>query len=190
MSLDSKSVKFNIEDSQEYVQPNKIIRPTRNIVLGQFENRQESKENVYGSCSIFLLVILIIGIIGGATTYYVFSIMALSNTSNHYVKTLCSNSTLWVFLIVALIIVLLINTLSVKLYKKDNKCFNNSVTLLSMFVSIGFASWGGYEIWYSQCNIDNFADTQLFMMAKITVILNIITGGLRLLTFLYDFLCK
>ena len=137
------------------------------------------KENNTEDCiAIFcglLGIIILLGLIVCYCAYIVFGIIFL--VDDYKTSKDCENSTLWVYVLVSVIITFL------RLNGKKNEKRPIEAVLCNIIclgaVEVGFASWGGIEIWKNSC--DDLKDTSLWEFALVTFSMQVVFGALFLI---------
>lgn len=104
----------------------------------------------------------ILGIIGGAISLYVFSIIALVDYSNNDITDKCNESNMWIYLLVA-VIVGAINGSNSKNTNEDNYGIHLIGTLPMLI-------WGCIEFWDVSC-VNEIENTSIYYMANIWFII-------------------
>lgn len=123
----------------------------------------------------FFMVVFILGLAGSSVAYYVFSIMALVEDSHDSIQDTCNKSNLWPFLLT----VLVINLGGAKASSSGNKDTGADICnmFLGIIVLISMCTWGSLEFW-NECVQDKLSDTLIFLMVKITIIIQYIVIGI------------
>lgn len=116
----------------------------------------------------FFMVVFILGLAGASIAYYVFSIMGLVEDSHDSIQDKCNKSNLWPFLLT----VLVINLAGAKASSSGNKDTGADICnmFLGIIVLISMCTWGSLEFW-NECVQDKLSDTLIFLMVKITIII-------------------
>ena len=115
----------------------------------------------FGGCGFILLML---GIVVGWITWAIFSVTALVNTSNDEIKDKCSDSNLWILLLLTVIIGFInLLTSNVKSNKEDEE---QKVNVVNSLVSIALLIWSGIEL-FSPCALDNLDDTRIYLLVEI-----------------------
>ena len=112
--------------------------------------------------------VLGLGICSLVVVFYVYGIIALCDTSYKEVSTMCSDSNLWYFLLILLILNL---SSSKSLVSKASKESNGCGSVIAFLIYMGYISWGTYELFGISC-VDQLHDTLLWKMSLISVIIN------------------
>lgn len=105
--------------------------------------------------------IIIAGIILGWVVWSIFSIIALSSKSIDHYKEKCSNSNIWVLLLI-LVIVGNIGIFTNK--KKDDDKSKNYIT--ETCFSIGLFIWSGIELYGNDCAIDKLSNSTVYILVE------------------------
>ena len=136
------------------------------------------KKNAEDCLAIFcgvLCSILLLGLVGCYFAYIVFGIIFL--VDDYKTAKDCENSTLWAYVLVSVIITFL------RLNGKKNEKVPIEAVLCNLIclgaVEVGFASWGGIEIWKNSC--DDLKDTSLWEFALVTFSMQVVFGVLFLI---------
>ena len=120
-----------------------------------------------GACS---LCVLLLGLIGGAVTYYVFSIIGLTEISHNTVQNRCSDSNLWSYLLTVLIINIIVGNTSKKGAREKDTGETIMSAAVSLIITVSLCTWGSIEFW-NTCVQDKLSDTLLFKMVEVTIYL-------------------
>ena len=136
------------------------------------------KKNAEDCLAIFCGVlgsILLLGLVGCIFAYIVFGIIFL--VDDYKTAKDCENSTLWAYVLVSVIVTFL------RLNGKKNEKVPIEAVLCNLIclgaVEVGFASWGGIEIWKNSC--DDLKDTSLWEFALVTFSMQVVFGVLFLI---------
>ncbi len=123
----------------------------------------------------FFMVVFILGLAGASVAYYVFSIMGLVQDSHDSIQDTCNKSNLWPFLLT----VLIINLGGAKASASEKKDRGQDICnmFLGIIVLISMCTWGSLEFW-NECVQDKLSDTLIFLMVKITIIIQYIAIGI------------
>jgi hypothetical protein len=133
--------------------------------------------------------ILGLGLVGSMVSLYVFSIMGLCETPYKDVDELCPESNLWYFLLVLLIMNLSSGKSAVKRFSDDSDSSNGCAALISLFIHIGYISWGTYEVFGVSC-IDQLHDTLLWKASFASVVATWSVLGVAVLIMITLFLAS
>ena len=127
-----------------------------------YQQKEEKTSNLatcaLGSCC----CLFILGFIAAAISYYVFGIMFL--VQDYDIAHQCSNSNLWVYVLVTLIISIC-NGGSLKNSKDENNQFNPCTLVCILLFDMAISIWGGIEIYSLAC--DDLRATQLYTFAQV-----------------------
>lgn len=126
-------------------------------------------------CNIFLLFLLVLTLIGSVIVYYVYTIKALAETSYTGVKLLCPDSSIWLYIIVYIIAGVILQVLCIHKLRKSERNGKLAGLICNMLIISVFVGWGSYETWITTCNQLLLSNSLLYIMSKITVIMNIIS---------------
>jgi len=124
-----------------------------------------------GGCCIFLSVLVILGC---AISYLVFGIMYL--VQDYSIVHECNGSSLWAYVLTAIILSLL--RCNSKNAKDEHDNVNFCVLICLGLVELGLAIWGGVELWVNSC--DTLIDTNIWKFALATFILQSFVATLLL----------
>ena len=116
----------------------------------------------FGGCG---FIALLITLVGGWITWAILSIIALSNTSNDEIKDKCSESNLWILLLVSVIFGF-INNLTINIKDNENDNEKNKTNIFNLVSSIGLIIWSGIEL-FSSCAVKNLHDTRIYLLVEI-----------------------
>ena len=114
--------------------------------------------------SVCFAMLFIIGLIGGAITFSVYSVIALINNSNNSIQDVCSGSNLWSFLLVTLITGFLQSSQSASSAASESRGAKMMSALCVVVVQIGFMVWAGFELWANRCAANNLSDNLIYKM--------------------------
>ena len=123
--------------------------------------------------SIIVLLSLLCNLL--TVTFIIFMIIGLIETPNSKINNTCSDSHLWYYLLVALIIALLLILQRINSKKDDPRSLICSIT--EIILSIVMLIWGGYELFSVNC-INHFNNTILYKISLAYWILIIIIYGI------------
>tara|TARA_B100000508_G_C11433500_1_gene264685 strand:- start:835 stop:1251 length:417 start_codon:yes stop_codon:yes gene_type:complete len=112
------------------------------------------------------MVVFILGLAGASVAYYVFSIMGLVEDSHDSIQDKCNKSNIWPFLLT----VLVINLAGAKASTSEKKEEAICNMFLGIIILISMCTWGSLEFW-NECVQDKLSDTLIFLMVKITIII-------------------
>ena len=139
------------------------------------ENKKTNNSNdcslYVGGCCIFISVLIALGC---AISYLVFGIMYLVQDYN--IAHECNGSSLWAYVLTAIILSLL--RCNSKNAKDDQDNVNFCVLICLGLVELGLAIWGGVELWVNSC--DTLIDTNIWKFALATFILQSFVATLLL----------
>ena len=113
---------------------------------------------------------MLLGLIGGAVTYYVFSIISLTEISHNTVQNRCSDSNLWSYLLTVLIINIIVGNTSKKGAREKDTGETIMSAAVSLIITVSLCTWGSIEFW-NTCVQDKLSDTLLFKMVEVTIYL-------------------
>ena len=114
--------------------------------------------------SVCFAMLFMIGLIGGAITFTVYSVIALINNSNNSIQDVCSGSNLWSFLLVTLIAGFLQSSQSASSAASESRGAKMMSVLCVVVVQIGFMVWAGFELWANRCAANNLSDNLIYKM--------------------------
>ena len=114
--------------------------------------------------AICFAMLFMIGIVGGAITFSVYSVIALINNSNNSIQDVCSGSNLWSFLLVTLIAGFLQSSQSASSAASESRGAKMMSALCVVVVQIGFMVWAGFELWANRCAANNLSDNLIYKM--------------------------
>ena len=114
--------------------------------------------------SLCFAMLFMIGILGGAITFSVYSVIALINNSNNSIQDVCSGSNLWSFLLVTLIAGFLQGSQSASSATSESRGAKMMSALCVVVVQIGFMVWAGFELWANRCAANNLSDNLVYKM--------------------------
>jgi hypothetical protein len=114
--------------------------------------------------SVCFAMLFMIGLIGGAITFTVYSVIALINNSNNSIQDVCSGSNLWSFLLVTLIAGFLQSSQSASSAASESRGAKMMSVLCVVVVQIGFMVWAGLELWANRCAANNLSDNLIYKM--------------------------
>jgi hypothetical protein len=130
----------------------------------QQEIPSNCKEIIKSMCTCFGLFIgvgTLLGIIGGYVTWIILSIIALSNNSKDDIQDICSNSNLWVCLLV-LIVFSFVGSLGAS--NSNEK--KTEAAIINLLFTIGLSIWVGMEL-HKQCVVDNLSDMNIYIYLNV-----------------------
>lgn len=157
-----------------------------NLQFNTFNDTEYKKTNknnysdciaCFGGISIMLLMI---SIVCGWIVWAIFSIIALTKTSNSEIQDKCPDSNLWILLLVLIVIGFVTNIItniassSNKNEEKEKNIKNNLFTTL---VSIGLLVWCGIEL-FSSCARNNLSNSTIYLLVEINFWTGISVFGL------------
>lgn len=152
-------------------------------------NNNESKSEDCIACAALGCGCLgILVILGCVVSYIVFGIMFL--VQDYTIAHECENSSLWAYVLTAIILSLLRS--GAKNTKDDEDNLNICVLVCLGLIELGLAIWGGIELWDKSC--DSLTDTNIWKFALATFILQTFVASLLLvlipLTFFICAICQ
>ena len=113
-------------------------------------------ENLYYLiCSI---IFISLGLFLSIISYIIFAIFGLINTSLHEQNELCSNSHLWIYSLVSLILLINVKNIIGDIIKEKA---DNNYLIIKLSLLIFMIGWGGYEFYGIDC-INKLSDTMLY----------------------------
>ena len=115
-----------------------------------------------------------LALLGCAIAYIVFGIMYL--VQDYQVAHDCNGSSLWAYVLTALILCLL--RTNSKNIKDEDDNLNVCVLVCLGFIELGLAIWGGVELWVNSC--DNLVNTNIWIFGLVTFILQTFVSSLLL----------
>jgi len=126
----------------------------------------------YAFCCLFLLFI---SLILGLFLYLILGIIYL--VQDYHIVQTCSESNLWAYVLVAIILSFLRLT-PIQHKTDDNKKIYNQIfqTMCLGFIEIGLAIWGGIELWNKSC--DSLINTHIWYFGLVTFLLQSLAGSI------------
>ena len=125
-----------------------------------------------------LAILIAFGIIGGAVTFSVYSVIALINNSNNSIQDVCSGSNLWSFLLVTLIVGLLQSSQSASSAASESRGAKLMSALCVVVVQIGLMVWSGLELWANRCAANNLSENLVYKMVHTWFLISTTAFGL------------
>jgi undecaprenyl pyrophosphate phosphatase UppP len=116
---------------------------------------------------VFVTPIVFLAIVGGATSLIAFDIMALQQDSAADIHDTCASSSLWYYVLVAVICVMVYGVS----LSQDN-CYG----LKSSIIPTVLLVWGSIEFWFVEC-VYKLNGTAIYQIAFINLILSFIGVG-------------
>ena len=156
------------EESQTTIPPLNKYNYNITEIKKNLDKDGESGENIFvkrcGCFCISITVVLTILFVFAYIAWLIFSIKALTNTSNREIKDKCEKSDIWA-LMLTLIIVSGIYILSAIINNdKNNEITNkNSTIFINSCLQIALTVWTGIEI-NSNCAKNNLNDKTIYML--------------------------
>lgn len=145
----------------------------------------ESNKNL--CCLTSSIVFFSIVIFIATVCYIVFAIIGLVNTSLNKESDLCSDSHLWIYSLISLILLLKSkNTIAVLTQKEDDKNYNFIQTICEILILLGMCVWGAYEFFGVKC-VNELNNTILYKTSFAYWIVNSILLFLLLLIMIIGF---
>jgi len=132
-----------------------------------------SKEDIKECMGPTLIATLVMGIIVGALAYIVLAIKFLVEDYDTWRD--CDESNLWIYVLVSLIIS--VN----KKGASDTSDDNFAVLFCVCMIELGFAIWGGIELFDQVDSCPELRDTGLWSIGLATFIMQLIVGSLVVL---------
>jgi O-antigen/teichoic acid export membrane protein len=132
----------------------------------QFSEQDEPstcKSLIIASC----LCALMLGLIAGIISYFVFGIMFL--VQDYDAAHDCHGSNLWAFVLVTLIMGILNGNSAKNGKDNDSNQFNVGTLVCTLLLNIAMCIWGGIEIYSNSC--DDLKTTQLYTFAQFVFVL-------------------
>ena len=151
-----------------------------------YHNGSSNKDNsICECCGVCFLLLLGLGIIGGAIAYIVFGIMYL--VQDYDIANSCEGSSLWAYVLTA--IILSISRSGAKNSNDEDLGIGGKICLLVCLglIECGLAIWGGMELWVNSC--DDLRDSNLWKFGLATFILQVICASAFLVIMPLTFTC-
>ena len=104
--------------------------------------------------------IIIAGIILGWIVWSIFSIIALSSKSINDYKEKCSNSNIWVLLLILVIVG------NIGIFTKKKKDDESKNYIIETCFSIGLFIWSGIELYGNDCAIDKLSNSTVYILVE------------------------
>ncbi len=120
-----------------------------------------------------LIASLVMGVIAGAIAYVVFAIKFLVEDYDTWRE--CDDSNLWIYVLVSLIIS--VN----KKGASDTSDDNFAVIFCVCMIELGFAIWGGIELFDQVDSCPELRDSDLWSIGLATFIMQLIVGSMVVL---------
>ena len=120
-----------------------------------------------------LVLTLVMGLIAGAIAYVVFAIKFLVEDYDTWRE--CDDSNLWIYVLVSLIIS--VN----KKGASDTSDDNFAVIFCVCMIELGFAIWGGIELFDQVDSCPELRDSDLWSIGLATFIMQLIVGSMVVL---------
>lgn len=124
-------------------------------------------------CGGCVFLVFFVAILGGTIAVVVLDIIALKDTSNIDVHDKCSESALWPYVLVSLIL-----TCSNLMFSSNSSANKNDkkqgITINTSIVSVAIFVWGCIELWGIDC-VNNMSHTLLYKMALVHLISSIVS---------------
>ena len=112
------------------------------------------KKSIYDTCLTYVCIgAFVLVMIASGTTYIVYTITSLCQTSYNDQKEMCSMSNAWIYLLLNMVINAIIILTSIKsqiIYKSENSKKLN-ICDLQQIASFGFTIWGCIELFGVNC---------------------------------------
>lgn len=121
----------------------------------------------FSKCCIPCLGIFItMGILASGILYFVYSIIALTDTSYKELRDICPDSNLWIYLLLTLISSPGLGSLSAR----NTLSTSSDVCLLICLIifQLGFICWGAYELWGVDC-VNDIKSNIIYTMVCINI---------------------
>ena len=176
--LEKGNEKEIINDSNQ----DNLVRSTENVdfseLIDNSETRNESDDCCVNCLVLFCSLIFMFSILGGVFAYIIIGIKSL--VDDYTVAHDCKGSSLWEYVLVGIIF----ETCSLVGGSQSNKSYNSDfdkfifIIIFSGLANLGLGMCGGYELWDYAC--DNLLDTNLWTIALITFVCNVVSAFLLL----------
>jgi hypothetical protein len=159
--------------TSENTENNSVVLPSNNTTwilnptVPTLNNNTEKTNTICEYCMVILLIISVIGIIGAALAYIILAIMYL--VQDYDIANECKDSSLWAYVLTAVILALFRSNAKPNDTKKDN---NMGVLICLGLIECGLAIWGCIELWEKSCS--DLSDTNLWKIGLVTFILQVI----------------
>ena len=131
------------------------------------------KESIKECMGPTLIATLVMGLIAGAISYVVFAIKFLVEDYDTWRE--CDESNLWIYVLVSLIIS--VN----KKGASDTSDDNFAILLCACMIELGFAIWGGIELFDQVDSCPELRDSDLWSIGLATFIMQLIVGSMVVL---------
>ena len=145
-----------------------LYQQRRNIII-DFSKKDVDKQSSLCRVLLISITIMIIGL-----SYLVLTVLGLVETDKLTIEQTCPNSSLWVYSLLSILLVPILNiSLSKCTNKKNiyNKILGHGMSIL---VSGLFLGWCVYEVFFIDCVKRTFSDTLLYKMSISSLCLQII----------------
>ena len=145
-----------------------LYQQRRNIII-DFSKKDVDKQSSLCKVLFISITIMIIGL-----SYLVLTVLGLVETDKTTIEQACPNSSLWVYSLLCVLLVPILNISLNKCTKKKN-IYNKIVGHgMSILVSGLFLGWCVYEVFFIDCVKRSFSNTLLYKMGISSLCLQII----------------
>ena len=129
-------------------------------VLDENKKRDEKYDNII----YYSLITLSFSYIVSICCWLAFSILVLCNTTNKEIQDKCSDSNLWVLLLI-LVLYTIINIIT-SLQKNNDESENYKNIIIKLFMGTCFIVWCGIEL-FKKCPVNNLKNTTIYVLIEI-----------------------
>jgi cation transport ATPase len=147
----------------------------------QIDSIQEKKEEDEKCDNIiyYTLVTVSLGFIMSIGCWFIFSIIALCNTTNREIEDKCSNSNLWNLLLVLVLYTAVNSIISLQQNNSENENYKNII--IKLIMGTCFIVWCGIEL-FKKCAVNNLKNTSIYVLTEIYFWTSISITGMLLIS--------
>jgi len=155
-----------------------ILPITTAVTTATESDHNTACDKCLSTCIPCTVGVLSIGLLAAYCSNLVYSIMALVETSNKELQSRCSETNLWIYLLIILLLGTYnqgrsINNLKTK---DSNKC----MIVNTMLAQIGLLCWGSYELWGVDC-VNEVSSNLIYTMVLINVVASWVLMGIMII---------
>lgn len=112
----------------------------------------------------YTLVTVSLGFIMSIGCWFIFSIIALCNTTNREIEDKCSNSNLWNLLLVLVLYTAVNSIISLQQTNYESENYKNII--IKLIMGTCFIVWCGIEL-FKKCAVNNLKNTSIYVLTEI-----------------------
>ena len=179
---DNNSIKIINKGNRESVfNSNHLSQIIFQDLSKQIDSIEEKKEKDEKCDNIIYctLVAVSLGFIMSIGCWFIFSIIALCNTTNKDIEDKCSNSNLWNVLLVLVLYTAVNSIISLQQTNYESENYKNII--IKLIMGTCFIVWCGIEL-FKKCAVNNLKNTSIYVLTEIYFWTSISISGMLLIS--------